>query len=523
VITIEQQKRKRGRPRKNQTHSSPIVEANENQLYELAALTDFITQYGSGSSLYDIKLSDLYSYLRNPYKNIKNIRKASKYLTNKHGILKDVLKTMRSLPTLNFHLAWSSYDNPKQIQKYEKKVLDFIESINVKKMVRDGLYEVGEVGTIVTCLRNNKYVQFLDLDDLRINRQRNGKWVVEFDLQSIKANAVNTQDVLAIIESLPDEVTIQKYNDYRKKGESVRYVELSNCHVITIDGNRNFPFGLPLSLGAWASLIQKEIINRVERSVSDRLIKQILILYAGNIGGDKNGKPAPKPLIEGYFKQVSDLILKKDQALNDASNSEISGTGVIALPDFFKLEGLKVDVSMFTKDLYNKIDNEIFMNLGISPALVYGGGDTNFSVAQVNSEKFFRYIFTLLEAFEDVINDYIKQLLPSNLSCKFFFEKTTILDRDKYIDKCKEFYLQTGVFIPWAESLFQVPYHYIVGMKQYQDKILKLDEIINPPLNAHTTSGDQLKGAGRPETDAPTANTDKSKTNGGNSLPSPSD
>lgn len=429
---------------------------------------------------------------------------------------------MRSLPTLNFHLSWSSFENPKQIQKYEKKVYDFLDSINVKKLVRDGLYESGEIGTVVTCLRKGKYVQFLDLDDLRINKQVNGKWMVEFDLSTIRTNGMTTQDILAIIESLPDEVTVARYNEYRNKGESARFIELKNCHVLSIDGNRNFPFGLPISFGAWASLIQKEIINRVERSVSDRLIKQVLILYAGNIGGDKNGKPAPKPLIEGYFKQVSDLILKKEQNNSNNSTTDISGTGVIALPDFFKLEALKVDVSMFTKDLYTKINNDIFMNLGVSSSLIYGGGDSNYSSAQVNSEKFFRYIFTILEGFEDIINDYIKQLLPSNLSCKFFFEKTTVLDRETYVNQCKEFYLQTGVVIPWIESLYQVPYHYIIGMKQYQDKVLNLDEIIKPPLNAHTSSGEQL--AGRPtDNKSKNSNTGQSKKNNGNSLPSPSD
>lgn len=490
-------------------------------------MTDFITQYGNTSTLNDITLSTLYNYLKNPYRNIKEVRKASKYLANKHGIIKDVLKTMKTLPTLNFHLSWSSHESPKQIKKYEQKIFEFLEEqINVKRLVRDGIYETGEVGTIVMCLRNNTYVQFLELDDLRINKQRNGKWVVEFDLQRIAEKLPvpsNTYDLIDVIESLPDEVSMEAYLKYKNKGSDFRYVEISNCDVIAPDSNRNFPWGLPYSLGAWSSLIQKEIISRVERSMADRLIKQILVLYAGSINGTKeNYKPTPTPLITHYFKELSSLLTKKDQANGgNSAAADTSGTGLIALPDFFKIDSLKVDNTMFTKDLYVKINSDIFMNLGVSEAIVYGAG-ANFSSAEVNSQKIFRYIFAILEQFETIINGYIKSLLPANLGCRFYFDRTTMLDKDIYIDQTKEFYMQTGIFAPWAEALLGVPYNYALGVAEYEQKVLNIQDIIKPPLNAHTQT-DGGKG-GRPSgKSSGNGNTNKSKSSGGNNSPSPSD
>lgn len=495
---------------------------DQNQLdswLEVAAMTDFITQYGSGASLSDIKLADLYRYLQNPYKYIKEIQKASKYLTNKHGIIKDVLRTIKSLPTLNYHLHWSSYDDVKKIKKYEQRVQQFLDEIDVKQVVRDGLFEVCEMGTVVVCLRSGRYVQFLDLDDLLINKQRNGKWVIQYDMKSIDQYR-NTQDKLAIIESLPDEVTIQKYNLYRQKGENYRYVELSNCDVINIDAHRNFPYGLPYTLGAWASLIQKEIINRVERSMADRLIKQVLILYAGTL--DKEGnKPAPKPLIEAYFKEVTNLMLKKEQNGSLYKNNETSGTGVITLPHFMQLKTLEIDTQMFKKELYEKLDNEIFANLGVSSSIVYGGGNSNYSSAQMNSEKLYRYIFTIIERFERIINDYIKKLLPNNLTCKLVFDRSTISNKDKMIDKYREFYLQTGIIQPWAESLLGVDYQYAISQAEYERKVLQTEKVIYPSKNAFTTSGNDNK-VGAPEVDDGGENTNKSKTNGSNNNPKPS-
>lgn len=425
------------------------------------------------------------------------------------------------MPTLNYHLVWSSYDDPEKIKKYDKRIDDFLEELNVKKLIRDGIYEVGELGTVVLCNRRNKYIQFLELDELFIQKQRNGKWVVEYDLGNIKSKVSKSYfpNHLTAIQSLPDDIDEKAWNLYKNKGEDYRYVELSNTDVINIDSNRNYPFGLPYSFGAWIPLLQKEIINRVERSVSDRLIKQVVILTAGNIGG-QDGKPAPKELIQHYFNQVRQLMVKKEEN-NNYSDGEMNGTGVVAIPDFFNLKTLDVDTTMFTKDLYNKIDNDIFMNLGISSAVVYGGGDSNYSTAQVNSEKFQKYIHTILEQFEYVINGYIKQIIPKNLSCKIRFKKPSFTE-DKQITAAKELYMQTGVVRPWIELSTGMTMEEFISMARYEKEVLQTEKYIYPPQNAYTSSSNNRQ-AGAPRTDNPTENTNKTNTNGGNMTPSPSD
>lgn len=497
-------------------NKSPIEDLNYESWLEVSAMSDYITQFSSGSSVTDVRLTDLYKYLQNPYSNIKEIQKTSKYLTNKNGILKEVLRTFKSLPTLDYVLSWSNVDDKRKLRKYERKVNDFLDEIELKTFVRDGLYQCAELGTIVTCLRNNKYVQFLELEDLRIIKQRNGRWVVDFDLKSIdQYKQVN--DKLAIIESLPAEVTLAKYNLYKNKGEDYRYVELKNTDVLSIDSHRNFPYGLPISIGAWASILQKEMINKVERSVADRLIKQVIVLAVSTL--DKEGtKPVPKELISAYFKEVSKLLQKKD---GNSRGTETSGTGTIALPHFMKLETLDVNTEMFKKELYEKVDNDIYANLGVSPALIWGGGSSgNFSAATLNSQKFFRYVFTVLEKFEVLINRYIKNILPNNVSCKFIFSKTTMLDRDKHIDQLKELYMQTSVSKFWIEELTGLPYEDVINQTEYEHEILKTESILKPPANAYTQSGK----VGRSEEGNPTnPNTLKSKNSGGNNSPKPSD
>lgn len=482
---------------------------------ELSGLSNMITQFGGRHSVADVSIEDLYKYLMNPQAHIKQIRNASTYLTNRHGILKDVLRMVQSLPTLKYNLIWSSYEDMERNKKDEKKVQRFLDDIDIIDFLRKGLYEVAEQGTIVTCLRSKKYVQFLNLDEIVIRKQRNGKWVVEVDLQAVDSIS-NMQSKLEKIDSLPDEVTIKRYNAYRNSNdrEKKRYVEISNCHVISIGAKKNQPFGLPLTLGSWLSILQKEIINKVERSVSSRMLSQIITLSADFMDKDKT-KPVPKPLLESYFNEVSKLINKKDDMKSQKSES---GGGVVALPHFLSLDSVKMDTTLFKEELYEKLDNDIFMSLGISPALSYGGGG-NYASANVNSEKFFSYITVILEQFESVINDYIKMILPEDQRCKIIFDRSTILDKEAKIEQHKELFMQTNILQPYIESLFGGgTFEAIMNQAKYEQSLNK-EKYIRPAQNAHTSSGKDSDQDSQPNNE----NTEKERDNDNNGTPSPAD
>jgi hypothetical protein len=509
-----------------ETQNEPI-----DYLLELSSVQDFISQYGSGAGLKDVSLKEIYDMLRNPYKNITRIQNTSRYFSNRFGIVKDVNEAFKTLPSLNYHLVWSNFENPTKIAKFEKKIYELLETINIKKVVRDGLSEQAEVGTVVAVNRKNKFVQFLDLDKTRINSMINGKWIVEVDLSTISGSV---KDIKAQIDSLPEEVTIGKYNQYRAKGQEHRFVPIKNAQVLNIRGTRNQPFGLPLTLSAWGTLLHKALIEQVEKSIADRKIKSLLVMYVKSIlQNSEPYKPPKKDIIDDYFRNLTKLIKKKDESNRSATDNV--GTGVMVLPSFFDLKEVELDTEMFSKELYDKLDNDLFANLGISSALVYGAGkNSNYGVSQMNSEKFYRYIFTALEDWEYFFNDLIKQFLPSGLDCKIFFDRTAIGDRESDITAKKDFYMQTGIFVPYAETLLGVPYRYALGLKEYQDKVLKLNELIYPPINPYTqtTDGSGNSGGsgesgknGRPANKKKddSENNIKAKGNKSNSIPSPSD
>lgn len=482
-------------------------------------MSSFMSQSNSGS-INNVKISDVQKYLQNPYENIAQIRSTATYLTNKHGILRDAVRMVKSLPTLKYSLRWSVPEDT-DISEYEQEANDFLDRINVESIVRDGLLEVAELGTIAMCLRSKKYTQFLETEELNINKQRDGKWVVEYDLKSID-DIRDTQDKINKIESLPDEVTIGAYNTFKKSNsDEKRFIEIKNCVVVNLDAKRNSPYGLPMTLGAWLPILQKEVIDQVERSVSDRLVKQILILSAGHMDKDKT-KPAPAPLIDYYFKQVEKLVRDKDSGANNYSRggSDSSGTGVVAFPDMFNLEALDIDTTLFTRDLYDKIENDIYANLGISKALGYGEGG-NYSSAQVNSEKIFSIIFSIVGQFESAINGFMDTIFPDQIKCRIKFDESTVMDKDKEIADKREVFMQTSLITPWLESVMNMPIDDIIKQRKHEDK-LQLEELFKPAKNAYTSTDDDSKPS-KKDSEIDNENTAKSRSNDGNGNPSPSD
>lgn len=471
-----------------------------------------------GQSTANIKMEDLLKYLQNPERHLKQIRNTSVYLTNKHGILKDAVRMVKTLPTLKYSLNWSVSDDA-DIKDHEDTVNNFLRDINVVKFIRDGLYEVAILGTVVPILRSKKYIQFLELDEITIRFQRNGKWIVEYDLSHLDS-IKDTGEKINKINSLPDEITLKKYNDFKnKKNESLRYVELKNCEVVALDALRNTPYGLPLTIGTWYSLLQKEMIDNVEKSMSERLLTQILVLSAGHF--DKEGnRPVTDDVVAPYFQGVSKMLQQKENtAKNKAGN--VNGSGLIQLPYFLNLKSLEIDTTMFEKDLYDKIDDSIYSSLGISRALIFGEGG-NYSSAQVNSEKLFSMIFSLVEQFESVVNNFIETILPKGVVCEIKFDKSTVLDKQTEIKNKYQQYLQTSIITPYLEAVMDMPIKDIVELRKYEME-LGLENLFFPAQNAHTTSGNTQGRPSKGNEEIDNDNTAKTKGNGGNNNPSPSD
>src|SRR5699024_136110 len=154
----------------------------------------------------------------------------------------------------------------------------------------------------------------------------------------------------------------------------------------------------------------------------------------------------------------------------------------------FELDAFEVDTTFFTKDLYDKIEDDIYANLGISKALGFGEGG-NYSSATVNSEKLFSVVFSLVGQFETAVNEFLETLFRgTEVNCEIKFDKSTVMDKQAEIDSRYELYMQTSYITPWIEAVMDAPIADVIKMRQ-REIDSGIEEVFFPAKNAHTTSG----------------------------------
>lgn len=502
----------------------------DNSFYELASFHDTIKNTFPGMNVFNFNINNLFKYLNNPITFRKELIKLSSYFYNRNGIVTDCYDTFKSLPILNYSLMWENMHQKTFSSK--KKVVDkFIENIKVKKLTRDTIFQVLNEGVCVWYNRDDKFIQFLEPDQYLIEFMVGGKWQVFYDLYYIYQYKANwtTPELLEFIRSMPDEVTFDKYMRFAdRKGiddKSLRYVplDLKKTQVFKFRGGRNDAYVPPYCIPALASIIHKDLLERTESAVADRVLNQMIIQKVGSIP-DAQGKgtmPAPPNLMDGYHESLKGLLSGK----SNTSNSD-STVAPLTVPDFVTIEALKVNMtdSIFPKETYDRIDRDIFNKLGYSQSLSAGGGvHQTYGSATINAEKVSAFIFNIVEQIEDALNEYIGYIAANTqFNPKIRFDRITYLNQDKEFERAESLYLKgRGSLKDYVESSGRNFNHWLAQVR-FENEILKLDEILPVHQTSHTVSKDDNKG-GAPQSDSKNDNTDKSRSNDGNSTPSPSD
>jgi hypothetical protein len=520
VNTITEPK-KRGRRPKSQIDTNSLIDQS---FYELASYYDYISTSSVGRGIIDININDLMNWLRNPPKYRRQLIQLSKYYYNRDGVVTDCYDLFNVLPVLNFSVLWQNMQM-KAFNKNKMTVDNFLDSIKVKKLVRDTIFSVIQEGTCVWYNRDNKYIQFLENEEYMIDYMVNGKWQVFYDMYYIdKYRASHNLDyILAKINAAPDEVTLEKYNLYKKDNEKYRYVplDINKTQVFKLRGSRNEPYGLPYAIPAISSIIHRDLLEKTEKALADRIINQIIVQKVGNMpsADGRIGLPVPKETVQGYHNNLKNLLQKK----YDTNSSDNVSTAPLTVPAFVELEELKINMNTFPKEVWERIDRDIYKKLGFSSTLNMGGGNgQSFGSGTINVEKIYSIVFYIIEDIESALNEYFSMIVPSgNFNPKIRFSRATILDKDTAFSQAESLYLKgRGSLKDYVEASGRDFDHWLAQVK-FENEVLRLDDILPVHNTSFTQSGDNQ--GGRPQSKSKNDNTNKSKGNNGNAVPSPSD
>ncbi len=426
----------------------------------------------------------------------------------------------KTLPIVNYSVFWENMQM-KKFKTYKQSVDKFLKDIKIKKLVRDTIFSVIQDGVCVWYNRNNKYIQFLTEDEIRIVKLTNGKWQVDYDMQYFDTQkrlySYTLTDIYALIESAPDEITNQAYLDYKKDATKYRFVplDINKTQVFKLRGERQVPASLPYCVGALSSIIHYDLLERTEKALADRIINQIITQTVDSF--TKEGKPPNKEQIDRFHDNLKQLLQKK----YDSNSTDNASVAPLTIPGFVKIEELKISMNLFPKEVWERIVKNIYQKLGYSPSLNYGGGDgQSFGSGTINVEKIYAILFCLIEDIEEAINDYLNQIVPTyNFNPRIWISRQTILDRKTNFEQAKSLYLEgRGSWKYFVESAGYNADHYL-SQCQYENDILKLDEILPVHPTSATRSADDAAGNPGKDMKDKKDSSIKSDGNKGNAVP----
>ena len=522
------------------TQSQPLETSHAIELNSMTTSTYFIQEaLTSGVSIEQLKL-----YIKYPMRYNQQLRQLSREAFNSNGQYANVCSYMTTIPTLDFITVLNENTSiNKKKQKYFKQIL---KKINHKLTSRDILLSLYIDGMYCAILRNtsannkdiqlqqgfveglqqleglsiddNMQIQPLDLDYCKFIGFQNNQQIVAFNLMYF--DQFKNGGVLHEIKNFPLEFA-QAYISY-KKDASKQWFTLNPKTTIALKLNANIkePYGRPLGLSAIYDIrFAEDYYTSQINTVSD-LASSIYILTLPD--GEKKGscsldKTQQLNLVSAFEGAVS---------VNTSNNQGKSKISKVTLAPGAKIERLTKDASLLKDTLSTENINKIATSLGFAGASLnaQGDGGASYSTLAVNINLVLTQIFAIVEqiAYEytRVLNSLTNSKGNEIIDIKYL--RTSILNQTENYNRAKELYTLCGGTISHvvAEAGYDMD-DYVAVKQMESDENYSI--LFAPNMTAFTNNGSGDNQGGRPEDEtSKNDNTIKSKSNGTNKTPKPS-
>lgn len=543
----EETVKKRGRPRKQQvgetnSKSSPAI-SNKSQIDSKSY--EFNSFVGSGSIFDSIFSCGIYDYfskaeidsiLRDPILNHDTAIRLSNFVYTKNGIVSNSIDYMTSLPCLDRIIICKNKKGTKASQANKTLMKSTLDTIGDKKFIRNALFTEMLDGIAFfyfeTKKKNfdrNKYMTDYDVENIveineagvnasiitlpwqytKIVGKRNGRYVLAFNLRYFDDFTGDTLE--RKLRKYPEEIV----SAYKEKGKRTGdWLILNNdktmcCKIKCKDSE---PWGRSLVIAALSDVLYKDYFVDTKRNVLDEINNKV-IYQTFPEGKDKGSCALTKKQQEDQHSAVKQAVMMKNSRGGVSFFSVAAGT---------KLDTIDVSTDIFDESNESDLNNQISLDLGISASLIGAMTTGNYSAGTNNLEMINAQIYTWVYEWQNELNYVINQniIQDSRHKVEVYYFPTSFVNRKSFFDSMKSLYDIGGSlsFLIASAGVDVDAYLAVLDaeiIEGYFDKYL-------PHLTSSTISKDDKVG-GRPPTDTPTDNTIKSRNNGGNNLPSPSD
>lgn len=518
-----------------QNESSPA--ANIYEFNSFVSPMDISSLFSCG--IYDyFSKEEIDSILRDPIGNHDVAIRLSNFVYTKNGIVSNSVDYMTALPCLDRILISKNKRNTKTVQANKALMKSVLEKIDDRQFIRNALFTDMLDGIAFfyfeTKKKNYDKTKFMtdydvenivEINEVGINAsiislpwkytkivgKKNGRYVLAFNLRYFDDY---TGDKLERkLRKYPEEI-VKAYNSRNTRTTGGDWVILDNDHTMCrkIKCKDSEPWGRSLIIAALADVLYKDYFTDTKRNVLDEINNKI-IYQTFPEGKDKGSSSLTGKQQEQQHATVRQAVMNKNSRGGISFFSVAAGT---------KLDSIDVSTDIFDSKNESDLNDQISLDLGISSALIGAMTTGNYGASQSNLEMITAQLYVWVNEWQNELNYVINKNIIQNEKnrVEVYYFPTSFVNRKSFFDMMKGLYDVGGSLSFLIASTGVDPDAYFSVLDEEIDN--KIYEKYLPHLNSNTISkNDDV--AGRPKTETPTENTIKSRDNGGNNIPSPSD
>ena len=440
-------------------------------------------------------------------RNLPLIREISNYFYNTNGIYSKVCDYFAYLYRYDWYITPEIKDESEK--SFEKALIDFnnilgyLDNSHIKKVCGDIASEVVKNGAYygyISPSRDGLVLQQLPINYCRTRFNIGDMPVIEFDMRFFDENFRDVNYRMKILRMFPKE--FQKGYVLYKQGKlepDTEYYPLGrrDSHLVNTNTQLNWRPGYWYTLEPGSAV--KFCFNNGDQPLFINAIPAILDLDAAqDLDRRKQMQQLLKIVIQKLpFDKNGDLIFDVDEA-RDIHNNAVDmlqhAIGVDVLTTFadVQVEDMADSNTTTTSDDLERVERTVYNSLGVSKNLFNTDSNLSLEKSILQDESTMRVLLLQFNSFFDKIT----QQLGSNkkkYNYRFYMLETTQYNYQNLAKMYKD-QVQMG----YSKMLPQIAMGHsqssIINTAFFENKVLKLSEIMIPPLMSSTLNADSILG-----------------------------
>lgn len=440
-------------------------------------------------------------------RNLPLIREISNYFYNTNGIYSKVCDYFAYLYRYDWYITPEIKDESEK--SFEKALIDFnnilgyLDNSHVKKVCGDIASEVVKNGAYygyISPSRDGLVLQQLPINYCRTRFNIGDMPVIEFDMRFFDENFRDVNYRMKILRMFPKE--FQKGYVLYKQGKlepDTEYYPLGrrDSHLVNTNTQLNWRPGYWYTLEPGSAV--KFCFNNGDQPLFINAIPAILDLDAAQ---DLDRRKQMQQLLKIIIQKLpldknGDLIFDVDEA-RDIHNNAVEmlqhAIGVDVLTTFadVQVEDMADSNTTTTSDDLERVERTVYNSLGVSKNLFNTDSNLSLEKSILQDESTMRVLLLQFNSFFDKIT----QQLGSNkkkYNYRFYMLETTQYNYQNLAKMYKD-QVQMG----YSKMLPQIAMGHsqssIIHTAFFENKVLKLSEIMIPPLMSSTLNADSILG-----------------------------